>query len=72
MPSELISSTRRRVALGSAIYLVAAGLALVNEYLGLGLITAMWGFWGVMAYRALNRRGHWSTDASSGEQDLAT
>jgi hypothetical protein len=47
---ELIASTRRRVALGFVIYLVAAGLALVNAYLGFGIITAMWGLWAVIAY----------------------
>lgn len=66
VPPELITSTRRRVALGFVLYLIAACLALVNEYLGLGVIMAMWGFWGVMAYRALNRRDRWSADASSG------
>jgi uncharacterized membrane protein len=65
VPPELITSTRRRVALGSVIYLVATGLALVNAYLGLGIITAMWAFWAVIAYRTLNRRERWSADASS-------
>ena len=54
------------------IYVVATGLALVNAYLGLGIITAMWGFWAVMAYRALNRRERWSADASSGESDAGS
>jgi alkanesulfonate monooxygenase SsuD/methylene tetrahydromethanopterin reductase-like flavin-dependent oxidoreductase (luciferase family) len=31
----------------------------------LGVITAMWGFWAVFAYRALNRRERWSAEASS-------
>jgi uncharacterized membrane protein len=66
VPPELISATRRRVALGFVIYLVATGLALVNAYLGLGIITAMWGFWAVFAYRTLNRRERWSAEASSG------
>ncbi len=70
VPPELISSTRRRVALGFVIYLVATGLALVNAYLGLGIITAMWGFWAVIAYRTLNRRERWSADASSGGDDV--
>jgi uncharacterized membrane protein len=69
VPPELIASTRRRVALGFLIYVVATGLAIVNEYVGLGVITAMWGFWAVMAYRALNRRERWSADASSGEPE---
>ena len=51
------------------IYLVATGLALVNAYLGLGIITAMWGFWAVIAFRALNRRERWSADASNGGDD---
>jgi uncharacterized membrane protein len=66
VPPELIAATRRRVALGFGIYLVATGLALVNPYLGLGIITAMWGFWALIAYRALNHRERWSADASSG------
>ena len=70
VPPELIASTRRHVALGFVIYLVATGLAFVNPYLGLGVITAMWGFWSVIAYRALNRHGRWSADASSGEADV--
>ncbi len=66
VPPELIAATRRRVALGFVIYLVATGLALVNPYLGLGIITTMWGFWAFIAYRALNRPEGWSADASSG------
>jgi hypothetical protein len=42
----------------------------VNAYLGLGIITAMWGFWAVIAYRALNGRERLSADASSGEDDV--
>ena len=45
------------------IYLVAAGLALVNAYLGLALITGMWVFWGSFAYRALNEHRALSTEA---------
>ena len=70
VPRELIASTRRRVAVGFVIYLVATGLALVNAYLGLGIITAMWGFWAAVAYRTLNRRERWSADASSGGTEL--
>ena len=70
VPPELISSTRRRVALGFVIYLVATGLALVNAYLGLGIITAMWGFWAAIAFRTLNRRERWSADASSGGDEV--
>ena len=70
VPPELISATRRRVALGFVIYLVATGLALVNAYLGLGIITAMWGFWAVIAYRTLNRRERWSAEASSVGDDV--
>jgi uncharacterized membrane protein len=69
VPPGLIATTRRRVALGSLIYLVATGLALVNPYLGLGIITAMWGFWAFVAYRALNQRERWSAEASSGGDD---
>ena len=65
VPPGLISATRRRVALGFVIYLVATGLAFVNAYLSLGVITAMWGFWAVFAYRALNRRERWSAEATS-------
>lgn len=72
VPPELIASTRRRVALGFVIYLVATGLALVNAYLGLGIITAMWGFWAAIAYRTLNRHERWSADASSGEDSVDT
>ena len=56
-------SDARRVATGFVIYLVAAGLALVNAYLGLALITGMWVFWGSFAYRALNERRALSTEA---------
>ena len=63
VPASMIARTRRRVAIGFVIYAVAAGLALVNAYLGLGLITAMWGFWGSVAYRALNEHRKWSTEA---------
>ena len=68
--AQLIASARRRVALGFMIYVVATGLALVNAYLGLGIITAMWGFWAVIAYRALNGRERLSADASSREDDV--
>ena len=63
VPASVIATTRRRVAFGFVVYAVAAGLALVNAYLGLALITAMWGFWGSVAYRALNERRTWSTEA---------
>ena len=69
VPPEVIATTRRRVALGFVIYLVATGLAAVNAYLGLGIMTAMWVFWATFAYRALNRHERWSADASSGETD---
>jgi uncharacterized membrane protein len=72
VPPELITSTRRRVAFGLLIYVVATGLAIVNEYLGLGVITAMWGFWAVIAFRAQNRRERWSADASSGLSDAVS
>src|SRR5437867_409258 len=55
VPPELIAATRRRVALGFLIYVVATGLAFVNPYLGLGVLTAPWGFWSGSAYRARNR-----------------
>jgi uncharacterized membrane protein len=70
VPPELIASARRRVAIGFVIYVVATGLALVDAYLGLGIIAAMWGFWAVIAYRALNGGERWSTDASSGREDV--
>ena len=70
VPPELIASARRRVALGFVIYVVATGLALVNAYLGLSIIAAMWGFWAVIAYRALNGSERWSADASSGGDDV--
>src|SRR5262249_12972648 len=54
VPASQIAPIRGRVGSGFVVYIVAAGLALVNAYLGLALITAMWGFWGVNAYRALN------------------
>jgi uncharacterized membrane protein len=63
VPASKIATTRRRVAIGFMVYVGAAGLALVNAYLGLGLITAMWGFWGSVAYRALNEHRAWSTEA---------
>lgn len=70
VPAGLIAATRRRVAFGFLVYVGAVGLALVNAYLGIGLITAMWGFWGAMAYRALNRSERWSGDAASGDEDV--
>jgi uncharacterized membrane protein len=63
VPAEQIAAIRRRVATGFAIYVVAAGLALVNAYLGLALITGMWVFWGSFAYRALNEHRALSTEA---------
>jgi uncharacterized membrane protein len=63
VPAAVIATTRRRVAFGFAVYAISAGLALVNAYLGLALITAMWGFWGGVAYRALNEHRTWSTEA---------
>jgi uncharacterized membrane protein len=63
VPASMIATTRRRVAFGFIVYAVIAGLALVNAYLGLGLIAAMWGFWGVVAYRALNEHRGWSAEA---------
>jgi TMEM175 potassium channel family protein len=63
VPAEQIATIRRRVASGFAVYVVAAGLALVNAYLGLALITAMWGFWGTVAYRALNEHRAQSAEA---------
>jgi uncharacterized membrane protein len=56
VPASVIATIRRRVASGFIVYLVAAALALVNAYLGLGLVTAMWGFWGTVAYRSLNEQ----------------
>lgn len=53
---ELIASIRRRVALGLPIYAASTALAALNAYLGIVVITAMWGFWGMVAYRSLNRR----------------
>ena len=72
VPPELIATTRRRVAIGFLIYLVATGLAAVNAYLGLGIMTAMWVFWATFAYRALNRRERWSADAIGGSEDGST
>ena len=69
VPAELIATTRRRVAFGFLIYLVATGLAAINAYLGLGIMTVMWVFWATFAYRALNRRQRWSTDAIGGSED---
>ena len=63
VPGSIIATTRRRVAIGFMVYAVAAGLALVNAYLGLGVITVMWAFWGSVAYRALNEHRTWSTEA---------
>ena len=69
MPPEVIATTRRRVAIGFLIYLVATGVAAINAYLGLGIMTAMWVFWPTFAYGALNKRERWSADASSGGSD---
>ncbi|MPZ69745.1 MAG: hypothetical protein GEU71_09470 [Actinobacteria bacterium] len=46
----MITMLRRRQALSFLAYVCAIPLALVHEYLGLGLITGMWGFWGWIAY----------------------
>ena len=72
VPPQLIATTRRRVAIGFLIYLVATGLAAVNAYLGLGIMTAMWVFWATFAYRALNRRERWSAEAIGGSEDGST
>src|SRR5882757_432957 len=53
-PLAVISATRRRVRLGLVFDAATAGLALVNAYLGLGLLVGMWCFWGRTAYHALN------------------
>jgi len=53
---EMIASIRRRVALGLPIYAASTALAAVNAYVGIVVITAMWGFWGMVAYRSLNHR----------------
>jgi uncharacterized membrane protein len=63
VPASQIATIRRRVASGFVVYVIAAGLALVNAYLGLALITAMWCFWGAVAYRALNEHRALSTEA---------
>ena len=63
VPASTIATTRIRVAIGFVVYVAAAGLSLVNAYLGLGVITAMWVFWGSVAYRALNEHREWSTEA---------
>jgi uncharacterized membrane protein len=54
-PLDAVAATRRRVRFGLFFYASTAGLALVNAYLGLGLLVAMWVFWGTVAYGALNR-----------------
>ena len=68
VPPEVIATTRRRVAIGFLIYLVATGVAAFNAYLGLGIMTAMWVFWATFAYRALNRQERWSADAIGGSE----
>ena len=68
VPPEVIATTRRRVAIGFLVYLVATGVAAVNAYLGLGIMTAMWVFWATFAYRALNRQERWSADAIGGSE----
>jgi hypothetical protein len=35
------------------VYLAALGLARINQYVGAAFLTAMWTFWGVMAYRGV-------------------
>src|SRR5262249_39595820 len=52
---EALAKSKRRVRVGFVSYAVIAGLAFVNAYLGLGLLVAMWCFWGRTAYHALNR-----------------
>ena len=68
VPPGVIATTRRRVAFGFLVYLVATGLAAVDAYLGLGIMTVMWVFWATFAYRALNRRERWSADAVGGSE----
>jgi uncharacterized membrane protein len=63
VPASMIAKTRRHVAFGFPVYVAAAGLSLVNAYLGLGVITAMWVFWGSIAYRALSEHRTLSTEA---------
>lgn len=55
VPAELIAKMRRRQALTFLICLSAIPVALVHKYLGLGLITAMWGFFGWIAYGTTGR-----------------
>ena len=50
-----VRTLRRRQALSMIVYVCAIPLALVQEYLGLGLITAMWGFWGWVAYGGIEK-----------------
>lgn len=52
VPVKLVTKMRRRQALSFLVYVFAIPAALVHEYLGLGLITAMWGFWATIAYKA--------------------
>ena len=52
---ELVAAMRRRQALSLLVYVCAIPLALVHEYLGLGLIIAMWGFWASIAYGTIGR-----------------
>jgi uncharacterized membrane protein len=54
VPPAAVAATRRNVRFGFVFYAVTFGLSFVNAYLGLGLLVAMWCFWGATAYGALN------------------
>lgn len=55
VPTGLVGMMRRRQAITLLIYVCAIPLALIHEFLGLGLITAMWAFWASVAYRTIGR-----------------
>jgi uncharacterized membrane protein len=55
-PAATVRTVRRNAALAIPLYLTALGLALINQYVGVAFLTAMWTFWGVMAYRDLNEK----------------
>jgi len=61
VPPEAVADLRKQVAMGLPVYLVAVAAALISAYLGVAVLTAMWIFWGALAYRSLNTPGRSQT-----------
>jgi TMEM175 potassium channel family protein len=71
VPPEAVADLRKQVAIGLPVYLVAVAAALISAYLGVAVLTAMWIFWGALAYRSLNTPGRSQTaDTRSSPQPV--